>query len=121
MDSRRNPPARPGQGQATGRPQGEDEPDSPRAGMNKALFEAMISRALNRGQPAPAPSADIERNSDESVPVYPESRRKGRPQTARDKSAAVLERAARGMTRQAIADDLGISLASVYRILRDNR
>jgi len=46
---------------------------------------------------------------------------KGRPRTAKDKSAQVLTMEARGMTRQAIASELGISLASVYRILKENR
>jgi DNA invertase Pin-like site-specific DNA recombinase len=33
----------------------------------------------------------------------------------------VLALAAKRMTRQAIANELGISLASVYRILKENR
>jgi transposase len=45
---------------------------------------------------------------------------KGRPRTAKEKSVQVLTLAARGVTRQAIANELGISLASVYRILKEN-
>jgi len=46
---------------------------------------------------------------------------KGRPRTAKEKSEQVLTMEARGMTRQAIATELGISLASVYRILKESR
>jgi hypothetical protein len=46
---------------------------------------------------------------------------KGRPRTAKEKSELVIAMAAKGMARQAIASVLGISLASIYRILKDNR
>ena len=46
---------------------------------------------------------------------------KGRAPTARDKSALVMEMVEQGLTRQAIADQLSIGVASVYRILRDNK
>ena len=42
---------------------------------------------------------------------------KGRKPTARAKSKQVLDLISQGMTRQAAADELGIGVASVYRIL----
>lgn len=45
----------------------------------------------------------------------------GRVPTARRKSDLVLEMAANGESRQAIADKLNIGVASVYRILADAR
>lgn len=47
-----------------------------------------------------------------------EGRYRGRKPTARAKSAEVLALAAQGLTRQAIADQLEIGVASVYRILK---
>jgi DNA invertase Pin-like site-specific DNA recombinase len=44
---------------------------------------------------------------------------KGRVPTAQAKAAQVVDLAVKGMTRQAIADELGIGVASVYNILRD--
>ena len=46
---------------------------------------------------------------------------KGRAPTARARSKEVLELADRGEKREAIADQVGISPASVYRILREAR
>jgi DNA invertase Pin-like site-specific DNA recombinase len=42
---------------------------------------------------------------------------KGRAPKARAKSAEIIKLAGAGMTRQAIADELGIGVASVYRVL----
>jgi DNA invertase Pin-like site-specific DNA recombinase len=39
--------------------------------------------------------------------------------TARAKSKQVLDLVSQGMTRQAVADELGIGVASVYRILSE--
>ncbi len=47
-----------------------------------------------------------------------EGRYKGRKPTARAKADEVLALNARGLTRQKIADELGIGVASVYRILK---
>ena len=47
-----------------------------------------------------------------------EGRYKGRKPTARAKSDEVLALNAQGLTRQKIADQLGIGVASVYRILK---
>lgn len=48
-----------------------------------------------------------------------EGRYKGRKPTARAKSAEVLALNAQGLTRQKIANQLGIGVASVYRILKN--
>lgn len=44
----------------------------------------------------------------------------GRKPTARAKSQEILELASQGMTRKAIADQLEIGVASVYRVLKEN-
>ena len=46
---------------------------------------------------------------------------KGRKPTARAKSAQIIVAAASGETRKAIADRLGVSVASVYRALAADR
>lgn len=46
---------------------------------------------------------------------------KGRKPTARCQSIGVLALLAEGKTKQATAEQMGISLASVYRIARDNK
>ena len=43
---------------------------------------------------------------------------KGRKPTARGKAARVMELISQGKTKQAVADELGIGVASVYRILK---
>src|ERR1700733_3632099 len=50
-----------------------------------------------------------------------EGKYKGRAPTAQAKAADVLRLAGGGMMRETIADHVGISLASVYRILADAR
>jgi DNA invertase Pin-like site-specific DNA recombinase len=47
-----------------------------------------------------------------------EGKYKGRAPTARAKSADVRRLASEGMTREAIAKQLGIGVASVYRVLK---
>jgi DNA invertase Pin-like site-specific DNA recombinase len=49
-----------------------------------------------------------------------EGKYKGRKPTARAKTKQVLDLIGQGMTRQAAADELGIGVASVYRILSEN-
>jgi len=49
-----------------------------------------------------------------------EGRYKGRKPTARAKADEVLALNKRGLTKQKIADELDIGVASVYRILKDN-
>jgi len=48
-----------------------------------------------------------------------EGKYKGRKATAKAKADQVHELTNRGMTRQAVADELGIGVASVYRVLSD--
>ncbi|MFK5880510.1 MAG: recombinase family protein [Flavobacteriaceae bacterium] len=45
---------------------------------------------------------------------------KGRKATARAKSKEILDLAATGITKQAIADQIGIGVASVYRVLKSS-
>ena len=103
--------------------------------MSKAKFEAMIDRALNRrtelevliarvasrkAKPQ-APAGGTAAPTKQRAAKPAKETHKGRPRTAKAKSGQVLALAAKGMTRQAIASKLGISLASVYRILKENR
>jgi len=46
---------------------------------------------------------------------------KGRKPTARAKAEEVVKMAAEGVKKQKIADDLGIGIASVYRILKERK
>ena len=48
-----------------------------------------------------------------------EGRSGGRPATAKKNSSDILRLAEQGMTKKAIAEQLGIGVASVYRILKD--
>jgi DNA invertase Pin-like site-specific DNA recombinase len=45
----------------------------------------------------------------------------GRKPTAREKAPQVMELLDQGLTKQAIADHLGIGIASVYRIIREQK
>jgi DNA invertase Pin-like site-specific DNA recombinase len=60
----------------------------------------------------------LERQREGIAKAKGEGRYKGRAPTARAKSADVHRLAANGMTRDAIAAQLGIGVASVYRVLR---
>ena len=59
----------------------------------------------------------LERQADGIAKAKAAGRYKGRKPTATAKTAEVLQMVAEGKTRQAIADQLGIGIASVYRIL----
>lgn len=48
-----------------------------------------------------------------------EGKYKGRKPTARAKAAQIHELLAQGLTKQAVADQLGIGVASVYRVLKN--
>ena len=63
----------------------------------------------------------LERQREGIAKAKGEGKYKGRAPTARAKSADVLRLAADGMTREAIAAQLGIGVASVYRVLRPRR
>jgi DNA invertase Pin-like site-specific DNA recombinase len=63
----------------------------------------------------------LERQREGIAKAKGEGKYKGRAPTAKAKAADVLRLAGRGMMREMIADNVGISLASVYRILADAR
>jgi len=63
----------------------------------------------------------LERQAEGIAKAKSEGRYKGRKPTAEAKSKEVLELAEHGLTRQAIADQLGLGVASVYRILKESR
>jgi DNA invertase Pin-like site-specific DNA recombinase len=63
----------------------------------------------------------LERQREGIAKAKGEGKYKGRAPTAKAKAADVLRLADRGMMREMIADNVGISLASVYRILADAR
>lgn len=63
----------------------------------------------------------LERQAEGFAVAKAKGRIKGRPDTAQAKAADVRRLATDGKTRQAIADELGISVASVYRILKEGR
>ena len=59
----------------------------------------------------------LERQREGIAKAKSEGRYRGRKPTARAKAVEVHALAAAGMTRQAIADQLGLGVASVYRVL----
>jgi DNA invertase Pin-like site-specific DNA recombinase len=59
----------------------------------------------------------LERQREGIAKAAAEGKYKGRAPTARAKAGDVLRLATAGRTREAIAADLGIGIASVYRIL----
>lgn len=63
----------------------------------------------------------LERQAEGIAKAKAEGKYKGRKPTARAKSKEILEMAATGATRQAIADQLGIGVASVYRVLKKDQ
>ena len=60
----------------------------------------------------------LERQREGIAKAKGEGRYKGRAPTARAKSADIQRLAAEGLTREAIATQLKIGIASVYRVLR---
>jgi DNA invertase Pin-like site-specific DNA recombinase len=63
----------------------------------------------------------LERQREGIAKAKGEGKYKGRAPSAKAKAADVLRLAGKGMLRETIADNVGISLASVYRILADAR
>jgi DNA invertase Pin-like site-specific DNA recombinase len=63
----------------------------------------------------------LERQAEGFAIAKAQGRIKGRPSTAQDKAADVVKLASEGKTKQSIADELGIGIASVYRILKEQR
>ena len=68
-----------------------------------------------------APDLMLERQREGIARAAAEGKYKGRAPTARSKAAGVLRMAKAGQTRDTIAADLGIGVASVYRILAEAR
>jgi DNA invertase Pin-like site-specific DNA recombinase len=60
----------------------------------------------------------LERQREGIAKAKGEGKYKGRAPTARAKSADISRLAAEGLTREAIAAELGVSVRSVYRVLR---
>jgi len=63
----------------------------------------------------------LERQREGIVKAHSEGKYKGRAPTARAKADQVFALDAAGKTREAIAEEVGISLVSVYRILRTRK
>ena len=63
----------------------------------------------------------LERQAEGIAKAKADGRYKGRKPTARAKSQEIMELAVSGTTKQAIADQLGIGVASVYRVLKESR
>jgi len=63
----------------------------------------------------------LERQAEGIAIAKQKGKYKGRKPTARDKAPQVIELLAQGMTKQAIADQLGIGIASVYRIIKGQK
>lgn len=63
----------------------------------------------------------LERQREGIARAAAEGKYKGRKATAQEKAPEVLEMLNKGMTKQAVADELGIGVASVYRIAKGNR
>jgi DNA invertase Pin-like site-specific DNA recombinase len=61
----------------------------------------------------------LERQRDGIAIAKAEGKYKGRKATAQAKSGEVLELLGTGLTKQAVADRLGIGIASVYRIAKE--
>jgi len=60
----------------------------------------------------------LERQAEGYAIAKAQGRIKGRPATAQSQAGEVKKLAAKGMTKQGIADQLGIGVASVYRLLK---
>lgn len=63
----------------------------------------------------------LERQAEGIAKAKENGRYKGRKPTARAKKPEILALSQEGYTKQAIADELGIGVASVYRVLREQK
>lgn len=61
----------------------------------------------------------LERQAEGMAKAKAEGRIKGRPSTARDQAKKILELVSEGKIKQAIADELGVGIASMYRVMRE--
>jgi DNA invertase Pin-like site-specific DNA recombinase len=60
----------------------------------------------------------LERQAEGIAIAKQKGKYKGRKPTAREKAPQVMELLNQGLTKQSIADQLGIGIASVYRIIK---
>jgi len=63
----------------------------------------------------------LERQAEGIAIAKQKGKYKGRKPTAREKAPHVMELLSQGMTKQAIADQLDIGIASVYRIIKGQK
>ena len=63
----------------------------------------------------------LERQAEGISKAKAAGRYKGRKPTARSQAPTIQALAAQGLTRQAIAEKVGVGIASVYRVLRERR
>jgi DNA invertase Pin-like site-specific DNA recombinase len=63
----------------------------------------------------------LERQAEGIAIAKQKGKYKGRKPTARKKTPQVMELLDQGMTKQSIADQLGIGIASVYRIINGQK
>jgi DNA invertase Pin-like site-specific DNA recombinase len=66
-------------------------------------------------------SVMLERQREGIAKAKGEGKYKGRAPTARAKAADISRLASEGLTREAIAKQLGVGVASVYRVLAERR
>jgi DNA invertase Pin-like site-specific DNA recombinase len=63
----------------------------------------------------------LERQAEGIAIAKQKGKYKGRKPTAREKAPQVMELLDHGLTKQSIADQLGIGIASVYRIIKGQK
>jgi DNA invertase Pin-like site-specific DNA recombinase len=63
----------------------------------------------------------LERQAEGIAIAKQKGKYKGRKPTAREKAPQVMELLDQGLTKQSIADQLGIGIASVYRIINGQK
>jgi DNA invertase Pin-like site-specific DNA recombinase len=63
----------------------------------------------------------LERQAEGIAIAKQKGKYKGRKPTSREKPPQVTELLDQGMTKQSIADQLGIGIASVYRIIKEQK
>lgn len=63
----------------------------------------------------------LERQRDGIAAAKAEGKYKGRQPTARTKSAEILQLIALGKTRQQVAEEVGVGIASVYRVIAQQK
>jgi DNA invertase Pin-like site-specific DNA recombinase len=85
--------------------------DCPRLGLRRLMLNVLGSVAQFERE------VMLERQREGIAKAKGEGKYKGRAPTARAKSADIRRLAVAGLTREAIAAQLGVSVRSVYRVL----